>query len=197
MALKTVRRHGHERSLATVPGGLQRVEPQTGAQEMGGTTFQRNHCGCRGHHPVALDYSFPDGVTDCNQSDGVNMPQYAFEFRGVGFKPDGSTIQPREIETHNKQLEKEELEWLKTGPQRIFVYVKEIDHGRALITTWLGTVIGNAMLGPKREFPCFGPFPSIRRSVEVCIFGMWYHGWYFQSSGNYCRLKRAKRQKAR
>ena len=117
---------------------------------------------------------------------------YAFNFQGHGvFTPDGRADGITDVDAHNKQLEAQEIERLKTAPEKVFLYVKVLEHGRADIHTWNGTVVGNAELGPKRQFRCFGPFPSIRRSVTVCLFGKWYHGWYFESSGDYCRLKRA------
>ena len=117
---------------------------------------------------------------------------YAFEFQDAAFTPDGRIDTPN-VADHNKQVEQDELGWLRTAPERVFLYVRTLEYGRANIITWLGTVVGNAELGPEREFPCFGGF-SIRRSVNVCLFGSWYYGWYYQSSGDYCRLKKAKHQ---
>lgn len=116
-------------------------------------------------------------------------------FEGGVFDPDGKLdIAPSETETHNQQLERVQIEELKTGPDRLFLYVKATDYNTASITTWPGTLVGVADMGPKRKFPCFGPFPSVRRSISVRIFGTLYHGWYYESSGDYCRLKKAKRQ---
>lgn len=98
-------------------------------------------------------------------------------------------------------VEQQELDWLKTGPEKVFLYVKLPNErnpytSQGAITTWLGTVLDpSATFGQLREFPCFGPFPSKRRAVSCRIFGVLYHGFYYQSSGSYCRLRKAKRQK--
>lgn len=61
------------------------------------------------------------------------------------------------------------------------------------ITTWLGTAVATHVeVGPARRFACWGPFPSVRRAVRCRINGTRYHGWYYESSGNYCRLTRSK-----
>lgn len=35
------------------------------------------------------------------------------------------------------------------------------------------------------------------QAVTCRIFGVLYHGWYMESSGDYCRLKKAKKQEVR
>lgn len=60
------------------------------------------------------------------------------------------------------------------------------------VITWEGRFLGWAWLGPQRHY-CT-PGCHYRRAVTVRIGGTLYHGWYFLSSGDYCRLKKAKRQ---
>lgn len=105
------------------------------------------------------------------------------------------------MSAHNQQSEQTEIEWLRTAPDAIFLYMRQPpdpqnDPRAWYVTTWPGTIVSDARatVGPARQFPCFGPFPSMRRSVVCRIFGVRYVGWYFESSGDYCRLKKAKRQ---
>lgn len=123
---------------------------------------------------------------------------YIFEHEGKQYSPDGIVSVP-DMTLANKQTELDEIERLKMHPERLFLYVS---HARDIlrsapaecqITTWLGTVLdARAHMGPSREFPCFGPFSSRRRAVRCVLFGVAYHGWYMESSGNYVRLKRSK-----
>lgn len=135
---------------------------------------------------------------------------YAFDFKDHGvFGPDGKLpIASTEVAMHNKEQETAEIAWLKTGPPNVFLYVK---HGaitgsawdswalpggatRIAINTWLGTSVGtHVYIGPRRNVG-FG-FHTYRRAVSCRIFGIQYHGWYMESSGQYCRLRRAKVQK--
>lgn len=119
---------------------------------------------------------------------------YGFEYQGKVFGPDG-LIEPKPDDTriYNEQLEAKEIAWLKTGPERAFLYVQHTGNIPAFITTWLGTKVAeNAWFG-ERVYVGFG-YNTNRRSVSCRIFGVLYHGWYMESSGNYCRLKKAKRQ---
>jgi hypothetical protein len=97
---------------------------------------------------------------------------------------------------NNQEIEAKELEHIKTGPERLFLYVGQttIPGGRRYwsVTTCSGTCVGYAWLG-ERRYVGFG-FKTHRRAITVRIFDTLYHGWYFESRGDYCRLKRAKRQ---
>ena len=85
---------------------------------------------------------------------------YAFEFQGKGFLPDGSKpIASTNVSTHNAAIEQAEIEWLKTAPDKVMLYVTIASKrdpsrlgsrltdgamGRAngddvYINTWLGT----------------------------------------------------------
>lgn len=141
---------------------------------------------------------------------------YAFVHQGKVFGPDGiikdvegTPLEAKDAEAYNKALEAQEIERIKSGPDKLFVYIghKPMDSGdphktygwgkdHHCVQTWTGAFLGWAWIGPKRKFPAFGNH-SIRRAVTVRIFGVLYHGWYFESSGDYCRLTKAKRQDMR
>lgn len=125
---------------------------------------------------------------------------YDFNHQGKAFNPDGTTpvVESQgSTDARNQETERKELDWLRTGPDKVFLYVT---HPRGLdgfstrvasITTWLGTVVSSGtVLGPK-AYVGFG-FNSYRRSVTCSIFGIKYVGWYYESSGQYCRLRKAK-----
>jgi hypothetical protein len=132
--------------------------------------------------------------------------EYGFTHDGKVYAPsgqiDGADATPAAVAEHNQKTEAAEIAWLKTGPDRLFLYVQGVDahthvHGRAwtgyaAITTWPGTVLDDcAEFGPLRRFSRFGRGAE-RRSVRCTIFGRRYVGWYFESSGDYCRLRKAK-----
>lgn len=138
---------------------------------------------------------------------------YGFEHNGNVYGPDGLLpgLKADETEDYNKAAEAKEIEWLKTGPDKVSLYVKyhpvkmsgtvnphslmreTITSARWTITTWLGTeVCPDAVMGLRVNVG-FG-FNTYRRAVRCRIFGVLYHGWYMESSGEYCRLKKAKRQ---
>lgn len=96
----------------------------------------------------------------------------------------------------NRQRAELELEHLATGPERVFAYVKRPEPGNPwVITLWTGHYLGLAWVGPRSRMG-FG-HNSYRRPVTTRILGTLYHGWYYESSGDYCRLKRAKNQHTR
>lgn len=128
---------------------------------------------------------------------------YGFQHEGKVYGPDGQ-IKTSDVDAHNRVTEQQEIEWLKTGPERVSLYVRESlktpnswditsgENGPA-ITTWLGTQVSTHLwIGPRRNVG-FG-FHTYRRAVTCRIFGTLYHGWYMESSGNYCRLRKAKNQ---
>ena len=106
----------------------------------------------------------------------------------------------------NKAHEAKELDWLRTGPDECFLYIQQPDKectqhiasanerkGNMYfgVGTWPGTRVGNAWVGNRAYIGFHGAY---RRPVTVRIFGTLYHGWWFESSGDYVRLKKAKRQ---
>lgn len=137
---------------------------------------------------------------------------YVFEHEGKQYSPDGK-VSVEDTRIHNEQIEAKEIAWLRTGPEKVFLYVKVgelrdpnrlgsrlVDGSMARangddvqIQTWLGTRVSTwEVLGP-RVYVGFG-HNTYRRSVSCKIFGVLYSGWFMESSGSYCRLKRAKRQ---
>jgi hypothetical protein len=124
--------------------------------------------------------------------------EYAFNFKNHGtFTPSGKDDSIQDADAHNRELERAEIEMLKQHPDKLFLYVKHGTDGYPhSITTWLGTVVNDF----GRQTPVFGNKVhvgfgySYRRSVDCVIFGVRYVGWYFESSGSYCRLRKAKNQ---
>ncbi len=136
---------------------------------------------------------------------------YAITHDDKAFTPDGRiNIPVSDVEAANRETERKELEWLKTAPDKVFLYVKTDAPRETMFTgdfrtvwhsaevrTWLGTIPNsltpNALVGPRRHFSAFG-HRSTRRAVSAFIFGVRYVGWYMESSGDYCRLRKAKKQ---
>lgn len=126
---------------------------------------------------------------------------YAFEHEGKAYTPDGQAS-VADVQAHNKALEMKEIDWLKTGPERLFLYVKHPEDSPTKyweVSTWLGTVVsdtGSVGVGARQTvgFQSYVKGRSYRRAISCRIFGVLYHGWYMESSGNYCRLKKAKKQ---
>lgn len=141
---------------------------------------------------------------------------YGLAHEGTVFGPDGpitdvdgAALKVEDCEAYNKALEAQELAHLKHGPERTVLYIQKPDmecaHHMASaterkenmywgISTWLGTRVGNAWVGCRSHSGFQGYTRSYRRPVTVRIFGTLYHGWWFESSGEYVRLKRAKKQ---
>jgi hypothetical protein len=82
-----------------------------------------------------------------------------------------------------------EREHIATGPERLFVYVKRGDPDTVI--QWTGHYLGLAWIGPKARVGFNG---SYRHPITARIYDHLYHGWYYASSGDYARLKLAKRQ---
>jgi hypothetical protein len=130
------------------------------------------------------------------------MENYGYAFQGEVFTPEGKTdeVSVSNVDARNRETEAKEIKWLKTAPEKVVLYVK---HGKVaptagdvcVVQTWLGTAIDDrAWMGP-RAYAGFGfRGHTYRRAVTCQIFGVLYHGWYMESSGDYCRLKKAKRQ---
>jgi hypothetical protein len=75
-------------------------------------------------------------------------------------------------------------------PERYFAYVRVIEGGdRCEVITWIGQLLGRGTLG--REWR--DSFGGKRVPLSfVGINGRKYNGTYFKSSGDYCRVRRAK-----
>lgn len=132
------------------------------------------------------------------------MAGYACTHDGKVYGPDGliraiegTPLEAADAGEYNRRLEAAELAHCQTGPASIFAYVTKTDDplNPWKVETWLGTSIGtHVAIGP-RQYVGFGR--AYRRAMSCRIFGVLYHGWYMESSGDYCRLRRAKRQEGR
>lgn len=144
---------------------------------------------------------------------------YAITHNGLAIGPDGPIadidgvkLEAKDADEYNRAVEAQELQRIKSGPDRLFLYVAHPKSDKTIfdregnwrVTTWLGTHVGIAHVTQRYRMG-FG-WGSYRRAItariEVLMDGeagergltKWvdYHGWYYESSGNYCRLKRGK-----
>lgn len=142
----------------------------------------------------------------------------------------------------NRETEREEIQLLQTGLDKVFLYVKmpqtepfasrawargdhikpccvvarnmhaiccpicrltasEMDAQAArdtLITTWVGTSVAtHVAIGQRVNVGGIAGRHSYKRAVSCRIFGKQYHGWYYESAGDYCRLKLANVSRSR
>lgn len=124
---------------------------------------------------------------------------YAFTFQGKTFLPDGRIDVVTISDEYNRQQEAQELESLRAGVDRAFLYVRKITTSKDglsyqwNVTTFLGTVVCRHAYVGDRQYT-FGNRHVYRRPISACIFGRWYTGYYMESSGDYCRLKLAKHE---
>lgn len=128
---------------------------------------------------------------------------YAIAYKGRAIGPSGEIkdingvpLGAENVAEYNKALEDHEIEHIKTGPDRLFLYVTKKPMTKDgsyqwRVTTWLGTDLGQGFCGERKYM---GYNRAYRRAITVRLFGVLYHGWYMESSGNYCRLRKAKRQ---
>lgn len=115
---------------------------------------------------------------------------YAIEFQGNAYTPEGKAPISDTV-AYNLAEEAREIEWLKTAPDHVFLYVTNGEYPD--VHTWLGQSVSTEVrIGP-RAYSGFDRW-TYRRAVRCRIFGVLYHGWYMESSGDYCRLRKAKRQ---
>lgn len=77
-------------------------------------------------------------------------------------------------------------EFCNDKPARYFAYV---DQSKRIVTTWTGEVLGNASFGA--EYRSNMGDKRIPLTVKA-VNGLTYHGVYFASAGDYCRLKASK-----
>lgn len=130
---------------------------------------------------------------------------YAITHKGKSYGPDGIitdmdgvVLPASSADDYNQQVQAQQLSWLSTHPAKVMLYVTinpDTQHYR--ITTCLGHVLdSNPYISPKRVvgFQSYYRGGTYRHAVTCKLFGTTYHGWYFASSGQYCRLTRAKVQ---
>jgi hypothetical protein len=144
------------------------------------------------------------------QATGTDWPELERCFAGAVLGSRVLQILRASCETKNALTSRfEVLSWQANRPERYFAYVKvemlECDRqtyrrpgmerldpmrrcGR--ITTWTGEELGSAVIGPSYR----DNFGGMRRSIWVKgNNGLDYHGTYFESAGDYCRIKACKR----
>lgn len=92
-----------------------------------------------------------------------------------------------EVDARNKETSRKEVEaWLTSPPDRYFAYV---DGKRGLLTTWVGDVLGSIRFHTHYR----SSFGDWRWSIRVVgSNGHNYYGTYYESAGDYCRIKRCK-----
>jgi len=91
----------------------------------------------------------------------------------------------------------EQFEFKNSKPDKYFCYwsKRQINESGSY-QIWLTTFMGNELLqvipGSHNEWR--DNFGGIRVSfTAIGINGVWYHGTYFKSSGDYCRIQKLKR----
>lgn len=169
---------------------------------------------------------------------------------------EGTPLEAKDADAYNKEVERQEIDWLKTAPDKVFLYVRmpeahyeiEYDHNGVYVGhieqnhfktkqdcekeiesrinagklkrydsrgfnvryfasrvqpmtgtkvhSWLGGFETPCHVGSRQVMGFQGHYRggSYRRSVECRIFGVRYVGWFMESSGDYCRLRKAKVQ---
>jgi len=117
---------------------------------------------------------------------------YAFKFDAPGTVTPSGRAEIADADAHNTAVELAEIAWLQTAPPKAMLYVKH-NGTEWQVNTWLGRVLDPAAQVGERVSVGFG-FHTYRRAISCRIFGTLYHGWFFESSGDYCRLRKAKRQ---
>jgi hypothetical protein len=152
------------------------------------------------------------------------MSNYGFNHEGYTFTSNGDTpivSTQADTDAHNRKTEQAEIAWLKTGPDKVLLYVKQTDtteetYQDALskgwtpetterknwashrwdIQTWMGTRVseGRAYVGRSVNVGGIAGYHARKRSVDCRIFSVRYVGWYYETAGDYCRLRKAKRQ---
>lgn len=99
------------------------------------------------------------------------------------------------VDVRNRETSAREVAaWLANPPRKAFVYVKPYPNVpyQGNITTWPGEVLGRCSIGQK-VYAGFG-FHTYRRALTVYgTNGRTYHGWFYESSGDYARITMHKR----
>lgn len=137
--------------------------------------------------------------------------QFLITLHGKVYSPDGAVegIKVEDVPEFNRNIEEIYIESLKLHPASVFAYVKlpddyqpvsrtrdytfAVGQNRAKITSGAGTSIATDVYIGRVSRTGFG-WDTYRRPVTCRIFGARYHGWYMESSGDYCRLKKSKIQ---
>jgi hypothetical protein len=128
------------------------------------------------------------------------MSQYAFHSPEHGtFTPDGHVdLRPYQVDAYNREQTERELAALQEPAcTRAMLYVT-LDKGAVpscgtygRIHTWTGHELDARAHFSARRYIGFG-YHTYRRAVTCTLFGVAWHGWFMESSGDYCRLTRSK-----
>ena len=134
------------------------------------------------------------------------MSDYAIVHNGRAFTPNGASVAPESVETHNAVIEASEIDWWTTKPERMLAYYsfptenehREAHHYRnrfsprlenAVVTTWQGKVLG--AIAEAHVYP--HNFGSRMVAISVCgNNGANYYGrasWDNRSCINLRRIK--------
>ncbi|MHA2219652.1 MAG: hypothetical protein ACXACY_27405 [Candidatus Hodarchaeales archaeon] len=97
-----------------------------------------------------------------------------------------------ESPTHAEISSIETYEFVNDPPEKYFAYIKEPEIGNmGEMTTWTGEQLGRALLWNTWR----SNFGDTRVSIDVWgINGKKYHGFYYKSAGDYCRITAYKNQ---
>jgi hypothetical protein len=92
--------------------------------------------------------------------------------------------------TNEERSLEEVSQFLANPPSKYFLYVKKtqiVAHSQeASAITWMGDILGHGTVGS----PYRSNFGDTRRAVHIrAINGFCYEGIYFESSGDYARVR--------
>jgi hypothetical protein len=105
----------------------------------------------------------------------------------ASYRPDDKPAHVPDV-TNEERSALEVFEFVANPPDKYFLYISEKNR---TATTWTGDALGNVSFG--REYR--DSFGGRRVPITVhAINGRTYHGTYYKSSGDYARVKAAKRQ---
>lgn len=120
-------------------------------------------------------------------------PCYTVTHEGKAYSPDG--LAPINRLTNEETSALELYEFVTFKPSALFAYVhlekpSAFDAGDRYITTWQGDRLGTiTYIG----YAYRSNFGDTRRSIKIrAINGLIYSGTYYESSGDYCRVRALK-----
>lgn len=90
--------------------------------------------------------------------------------------------------TNEERSKVEQYEWVSNPPLSYFAYINE---KKAVCATWMGDKLGNVGFGS----PFHSNLGDVRVPITVYgINGKVYHGTYYKSAGDYCRIKMSRKK---
>ena len=112
--------------------------------------------------------------------------EYLIEFEGKQFSPNGMLDEPVNIEDHNKELERQELEYWATKPDRWHCYVHP---SKPEVTSFTGAILGRIVKRTTYR-------SNIARHITAITVqgdnGATYYGRFGSDWSQLCRLRKAK-----